>query len=254
MTIVRLPVFQLVKTAYQDLWHVVHAMPLLVGCGLLIVLAASFVESAIPLSVWNTAVVGTVAGFLVTVARSFLLVPVLIATHRYILLGEVTPGYALEAGDPSFQAFFGWQVALLALSTGTSWIGGATQSDDTRFISAVAFLALTYVAVWIAVRLSILLPAIAVHARNANAKSAWADTKGHAFRIFLIFLTVSIPIGAIIVLELMMLEPGSQARGSEMSFFGMIISSPTQIALVILYVATASRVFQIIGQRLNPPA
>ncbi len=254
MTTIRLPVFRLSKTAYGDLLNVVLAMPLLIGCGILIVLAVSVVESAIPLSVWNTSVLGSAVGFLVTVVRSFLLVPVLIAAHRYILLGEVTPGYAMDVGAPSFQSFFGWQVALLALSTVTSWIGGATQGDDAWLISAIAFLALTASGVWIAMRLSIVLPAVAVGAPNTSAKSIWEDTKGHAFRIFLLFLVVSIPIGAVIVLELMLLGPGSQARGSGLSVLDMIISSPTQIALIILYVATASRVFQVIGQRVNGQA
>lgn len=254
MTTIKLPVFELFKTAYRDLRHVVFAMPMLAGFGVLIVLAVSVADALAPSALWSVPVLGSILGFLVTVVRSILLAPILIAAHRYIVLGELTSGYALDPGDPSFRAFVGWQVALVLLSTVTAWLSGLAQGVDNWFVSTVVFLVLTFIGVFIAIRLSILLPAIAVGAANPTAKSAWEDTKGHAFHIFLVFLLVSLPIGLVVVGMVLILGPGADAGGSASSVVSMVIGSPLQIALLFVYVSVASRTYQAIGQRVNTPA
>src|SRR5882757_2311305 len=116
MTTSRLPILPASKTAYRDLCHVIMAMPALIGCALLIILAQTVVEIMVPQGVWSTPFLGSVLGFLLGVMRSFLLTPIMIAAHRYIILGEVTSGYMLDPATPAFQAFFRWLVALSALS------------------------------------------------------------------------------------------------------------------------------------------
>jgi hypothetical protein len=247
----RLPILQASKTAYRDLWHVIMAMPVLVGCALLVVLAETVAQIMVPQRLWETPFLGGVLGFLVTVLRSFLLTPIMIATHRYIILGEVTPGYVFDPAAPAFQVFFRWLVALSAVSAlvtlGYSLVLAASPGI---VISMAVFVIGMVVVIALTARLSILFPAIAVGAPGTDARHAWADSKGHAFRIFLIFLVASLPLMAVIMFELFALGPGMLERGSRLSVVDLIIGSPIQTALIILYVAIASRLFQALGRRL----
>jgi hypothetical protein len=246
-----LPILLAAKTAYRDLLHVVLAMPVLSGCALLIVLAASVVDISVPQKLWATPVLGDILSLLMDIARGFLLTPIMIAAHRYILLAEVTPGYVLDPGASEFQLFFGWLAALSvlsALSTGVySFVlaagVGLVISSAVFIIGAIVLVAVTF-------RLSILFPAIAVGAPGATAKNAWADSERHGLRIFLIFLVGSVPLMAVVLFELLALGSGVQDRGSKLSVGNMILGSPIQTGFVILYVAIASRLFQTLGRRL----
>lgn len=255
MATARLPILRAAKTAYRDLWHVIMAMPVLVGCTLLIVLAVSVVQIMVPQRVWDTSLLGGVLGFLAGVLRSFLLTPIMIATHRYVILGEVTPSYMFDPGAPAFQAFFRWLVALSALSAAATLVHSLMLAASLWIVVSIAvFIVSSVVVIAVTVRLSILFPAIAVEAAAANAGNAWADTEGHAFRIFLIFLVASVPLMAVVFLELFALGPGMLKRGSTLSVVDLIIGSPVQTGLVILYVAIASRLYQALAQRLNGQA
>ena len=89
---------------------------------------------------------------------------------------------------------------------------------------------------------------------GANAGNAWADTEGHALDIFLIFLVASLPLAAVAIGELFVLGPGLLERGSTLSVIDLIIGSPIQTGLAILYVAIASRLFQALAHRLTGKA
>jgi hypothetical protein len=247
----RLPILLTAKTAHRDLWHVIMAMPVLVGCAMLIVLAVAVVQIMVPLWLWDTTFLGSLLGFMVSVLRGLLLTPIMIATHRYILLGEVTPGYMFDPGTPAFQAFFRWLVALSGLSAVTSLVHSLVLDAGLWVLVTIAvFIVSIVVVVAVTARLSILFPAIAVDATGANASNAWADTEGHAFRIFLMFLVTSMPLMAVVFLKLFAIGPGMLKRGSTLSVVDLVIGSPIQTGLAILYVAIASRLFQALARRL----
>jgi hypothetical protein len=251
VTTIRLPILRASKTAYRDLWHVIMAMPALIGCALLIILAQTVVEIMVPQGVWATPFFGSVLGFLLGVLRSFLLTPIMIATHRYIILGEVTSGYVLDPATPAFQAFFRWLVALSALSAGATLVHALVLAASPWIVVTIAvFILGAVVVIAVTARLSILFPAIAVGAVGANAGNAWADTEGYVFGIFLVFLVASVPLMAVAILELVALGPGLMERGSTLSIIDLIIGSPIQTGLAILYVAIASRIFQALAHRL----
>jgi hypothetical protein len=251
MAITKLPILRAAKTAYRDLWHVVLAMPVLAGCALLIVLAVTVIDIVVPRWLWNLPVLGGIPGFLLGVLRSFLLTPIMIAAHRYILLGEVSAAYRLDPAAPDFRMFFGWLVALSAMSAMTSLVYALVLAASPWIvITAAVFIVGMVLMIGITARLSILFPAIAVGAPGAAARNAWADTKGHGFGIFWLFVVASLPLLAFVMLELLALGPGMLDRGSRLSVVDLIIGSPIQAALVILYVAIASRLFQALARRL----
>lgn len=230
-------------------------MPVLCGCALLIVLAAAVAENVVPLSLWVTPFLGGFLGLLLSVARSFLLTPIMIAAHRYIILGEVTQGYVLDPLAPGFQIFFGWLVALSVLSSAATLVQELVMAAGLWIVvTAAVFIIGIVVVVAITARLSILFPAVAVGAPQANAANAWADSEGHVLRIFLVFVAASVPLMAVTLLKVFALGPGITKRGSVLEVVDMIVSSPLQAGFVILYVAVASRLFQALGRRLIGPA
>src|SRR5262245_44409293 len=109
-----IPVMRTIGTGYGDIWRVVHAMPQLV----LIVAAINLVFDLTEWLVVPTSVQESLASFFaISVVRDLLIMPLLIAVHRFILIDEVTTRYAIEFGRPRFARFFACWVALNVLAT-----------------------------------------------------------------------------------------------------------------------------------------
>src|SRR5262249_19008540 len=112
------PVFQTVATAYRDVGHVIHAMPVLTGTMIAILIAFNLISvfflppptAAGHLSPDDLILLAAGA------VQSFLVTPFLIAVHRFILLHQVTGHYALAPQEPRFFRFFGWSLVITALS------------------------------------------------------------------------------------------------------------------------------------------
>ncbi len=148
------------------------------------------------------------------IAQSLLLAPLAIAVHRYVLLGEVTPHYALNPSDRRFQRYFGFAVVLQALwlSIGIWWIIGpfvfgapilpgepVTQEakENLGWILVVEFAA-PFVTGLIIARLTlgiaILFPTVATDAPGAGWRNAMNDSEGHIFRMFWAFALGLVPL------------------------------------------------------------
>jgi hypothetical protein len=246
-----LPILRAVTLAYEDLWRVWRAMPMLIACALLIALAAQVLEEVFPLRVIYGAISGHFLGIAIGALQSFCLTPILIAMHRFIVLEEVPAGYAVDPTQPSFIAFFSWLIALSLMSASVF----AVPELLTAFaISAKAalgpMLMVAIVMTIVTLRLAILFPAIAVGARGATAAHALADSKGHVLSIFLVFLLTLLPMVALAVAVTLTLGRGAMVRGSTLDVVGMALGSSIHTVVLILVVAVASRLFQAIGERL----
>ena len=97
------------------------------------------------------------------------------------------------------------------------------------------------VGIFIFLRLTILFPAIAVDAPGASVSNAFADTKGHAFDIGLIFATACLPILALSML-LVPLDPAGLIVK-----MGLVLLSAL---FLTLFIAMASRIFQALAVRV----
>jgi hypothetical protein len=245
----RLPITRLVVTAYRDVWRVVLALRTLVVCAVLILLAVKVAEDFVPLRVWMRPIVGEPLGFVLGAVQSFLVTPFMIAVHRFIILDEVTPGYALDPSKPSFRLFFGWLVALSTVGSLVLWTYGLLTALGAPVMAAIVPTALVLVvAVIVSVRLTVLFPAIAVDLPGAQASNAWADTKGHAFGILVIFALALLPLLAISLATSFIL--GSKALDVGTPTL-LVVSAVMHGATLTLCVAIASRVFQTLGDRMR---
>jgi len=185
--------------------------------------------------------------------QSFFLTPVLIAIHRFILIEEVRPVYYVAYQTVRFQRFFAWSVALMALTSAASLIGELLALVGlASWVTGVIHVVLFLVTLFISLRLTILFPAIAVDARGADPAKAFADTKGHAFGIFLIGLVAILPLLAIaiVVIVATVVTSGSAADAPPSA----AVTITTQVLFGVigmpLFVAIASRIFQALADQV----
>jgi hypothetical protein len=249
-------VFQTIKTAYSDVWRVIHAMPVLVG-SMIAILIAFNLASLFVLPAPSPGSFRSLSDLIPLAAgavQSFLTTPFLIAVHRFILLHQTTGQYALAPQEPRFFRFFGWSLVITALSlipsVLQSWLGAFGFPD---LFTGVLTLAIMIGCFFLTFRLTILFPAIAIDAPGATAANAYADSEGSVWRIFFIFFVTILPFVAF-ALGLYALGLISIAKDiSPLKIAGQIVTAIVGVPVYALFVAVASRLFQALGERLNQP-
>jgi hypothetical protein len=252
------PVLQTVKTAYRDVGRVIHAMPILVGSMIAILIAFNLAGLFIlPASTPGSFRSPLYVLILLAAAavQSFLTTPFLIAVHRFILLHQLTGQYALAPQESRFFRFFCWSLVITALSLFPSVLqAGLGALGSPRAFTGVLTLAIMIVCFFLTFRLTILFPAIAIDAPGATAAHAYADSKGNVWRIFSIFFLAILPFIAL-VFGLFFLGLISPARDiSPLKIGEKIVSAIVGVPVYALFVAVASRLFQALGDRLNLPS
>src|SRR5216683_7643384 len=115
-------VLHAVKYAYLDLRDIYEHLTNLAITALALSLAVSAIGFF--LSGFGFALFAQLVRLVAHIAFGFVMVPYLIAVHRFILLGEVTPGYDLMPGDPRFQRFFGWTIVFALLGAAPAVLSG----------------------------------------------------------------------------------------------------------------------------------
>jgi hypothetical protein len=181
----KLPIWPTLGASYREWRRMLAALRQLVINAFLIILAISVLDQFIPARLADQELFGTAITLVEAAMRAFLLTPILIAIHRFIILDEITKTYAVPLGEPALRRFFAWLFAFEVLAGFPLDFLGALQAlNVTLTASAIGFAAALVVAVALMVRLSILPPAIAVEAPGARLASALEDTKGSALRIF----------------------------------------------------------------------
>ena len=137
---------------------------------------------------------GEALGLAWNAAEAFPLTPIVIAIHRFVILDRITRNYTVPIGEPAFAVFFGWLLALKILIGLPFDLLGALQTLDWPVRASTLVFALALIAaVGMSLRLTILLPALAVEAPGASPWHALADTKGNTLRILGLFLLGLLP-------------------------------------------------------------
>ena len=198
--------------------------------------------------------------FVSNLAQGFLTVPYYIAVHRLVILGERTPSYALAPSSLRFQQFFWWWAALsvvtyLPISLVEIEILSQTGAPTTfSYLAALAAMPLILIAIIIVtLRLTIVFPAVAVDAPGATWENVMADTKGHAWRIFLFGLVATLPL----ILPALLLGAlsgfGSLTRSWIVSGLSLIFGSVLSVVGLTVFIVVASRLYLWIGNRTKQP-
>lgn len=243
----KLPIWAPVTTGYKDALNACNAMRGLAVYAALIALLGNAAGAVMPVRELDNLALSLGLGFVMNAAQNFLLTPIMIAVHRFILLEEVTSNYVLEPRRPTFRAFFGWLMALSVLSLLVSSL--VSIAPLPSFALAGLFMAGTIFIVVVSIRLAILFPAIAVDAPGATPANAWADSNGHGWRIFIIFALAAVPLFLIVLLLAKPFGLDTQHFGGK-TVLMTAVSAITEAFFVVLSVAIASRLFQALADRL----
>jgi hypothetical protein len=240
-------------TAWRDAFAAVSQMPVVLGVAILVVLVLNAIGAMVlprkvgePTGTWFE-----ILGFVIGLVQGFLLTPVAIAVHRFVLLGERAASYRLEPADPRFQRFFFFTVivqvmvgvpgALLSLVDKTSGAGAAA----VGLVGVVLFV----IAAIVMLRTLILFPAIAVDAPGADWRNALQDSKGHSWRILFIVIAVALPLMLIYLPVFFWLWWPAGPSGGALAF--LVVLEAVEIVLAAAaYAALASRLFAQLADRL----
>ena len=244
-------IFGAAKQAHEDALRTISAMPRVMLWGFLALtllnLLNQFTDKLI--GRLGTTFPADVTNYGIAVIWNLAAVPVLIATHRFILLDESTRDYSIRLRDRDFRRFFIGAVLVYTL---------LQLPNEIRFIyfaQEFSYVILgTLFAAFVTLRLIILFPAIAIGApRSEPLWHAYYDMKGHVMRTFAIFVVASIPIFVLLILVAIptgAIDARMQDPTGTFSLIFTTLSGVFQIFYLTLYAAIASRLLLAFGARV----
>jgi hypothetical protein len=192
------------------------------------------------------------------IVQGLVLTPLGIAVHRYVLLGEVTPHYALNPADRRFQWFFGVVLAVQALWTCIAiWlILGHFFGLPLLFVCLTAALVTGIVVVNVMLSIVILFPAVAIDAPGVGWRNAMDDSRGHAVRTFWAFALGLVPMFALDEVADLILGPREFGFGPHPAFqiIHVVLQAAESVLTVSAYAAIASTLYLALGSRLKGSA
>ncbi|MFZ2082738.1 MAG: hypothetical protein WAV38_40005 [Xanthobacteraceae bacterium] len=249
----KLPIWPTLSAAYREWRRMLPALRPLVINAFLIVLAISVLDQFVPARLADQEFFGTAITLAEAAVRAFLLTPILVAIHRFVILDEITKTYVVPLGEPSLRRFFAWLFTFEVLAGFPLDFLGAMQALNITFAASTAgFVAALVVTVALMVRLSILPPAIAVDAPDARLGAALEDTKGCALRVFAIFFVAIVPWLAIdLVAAVALIGRGIAVTGSVPGMIGLVFGGILQAVLLTLMAVIASLLFIALGTHVR---
>jgi hypothetical protein len=190
-----------------------------------------------------------VVSIIFSIAQALALTPLAIAVHRFVLLGEARDAYDFAPGDPRFQKFFMFTIALEILGALPSIIA-LPFLFIAPFLYSLVVLVLAIVAAIVAVRTVMLFPSIAIDSAGADWRNALADSKGHSWRIFFVLLCTVLPA---VVIEAIVVAIFSWVWVLSMIAFAIVIPIIT-VFVIAAAAAAASRLFSAYANQLGRPS
>lgn len=194
-----------------------------------------------------------------------LIAPFLIAVHRFVLLGEVTPRYVLDFSSPRLRLFAGWVVVLgliaaipsLILAAATAgppvyYSGSVGRPPAMALGSSLLVLTASVLVFAFLIRMAILLPAVAVDAPGTIWQNAVADTQGSGWFIACASALAGIPPALLYVAIGWLVRAAVPWPLPALIVLLLSLAAVFFVALA-LGVAIASRLYQALGDRLNRP-
>ena len=251
----KLPIWPTLSAAYREWRRMLPALRPLVINAFLIVLAIFALDEFIPARLADQEFFGTAITLAEAAMRAFLLTPIFIAIHRFIILDQITKTYVVPLGEPAFRRFFAWLFAFEVLAEFPLDFLGALQALNVTFAASTAGFVVALVAsVALMVRLSILPPAIAVDAPGARLAAALEDTKGSALRVFAIFFVAIVPWLAVDLAVIALIGRGVAVTGSVPGMIGLVFGGILQTVLLTLIAVIASLLFIVLGTHVRRSA
>lgn len=251
----RLPIFSTVAAAYREWWRMMQELRVVLACAFVIVLAASALTDLIPARLSDQELTGEGLTLLQEAIDAVLLAPILIAIHRFVILDQTSRAYLFPIGEPTFRRYIVWLFALNVLTTLPIDLLGVMQALNVPVLTSTFLtIAILVLAIALALRLSTLLPAIAVEASGAAPSQVFADTKGSVLRILTIIVLALVPWFAASALIFMLIGRRVEVVGSLPAMVGLAISSLMQTVALSLLTVVLSLLFIALAAKMKPQA
>jgi hypothetical protein len=248
----RLPVIPTLVAAYRDWGGMLISMRAIILSAILIITAISVGEELVPRNLWEPQLSGEALGLVRDAIWALLLAPVVLALHRFVILGEITPVYTLPVGEPAFRIFFGWLFALkVFIGLPFDLLGALQALNWSLWASTLAFAVALVAVILVSLRLSVLLPALAVEAPGATPSRALADTNGEALRILALFLLALLPWLAADIGGVFLLGPSAQVTGTPLAMIFLVMAGVLQTITLSLTTVIASHAFMALAAQAN---
>ncbi len=252
MTDAHLPIKRTLSASYRDWRRFLLAQRGIVLCGFLIIVAIAAVVAFESPLLSQQILAGSILDLLEDAVWALLLTPVVIAVHRFVIQDVITGSYTLPLGDPVYRLFFVWLFALMLLAGLPFTLLGVMQMLGWPLpVTTAGFAAALLAAAALALRLTILLPAIAVQAPGATPASAFADSGDQALRIFAVFFLGLAPWAILDIVVTILLGRGAEIAGSPRAMVGHLVAGISQTVTLTLSAAIASHVFQALGDAVK---
>ena len=256
------PIIGTAVMGWRDGLGAINAMPVVAGIAFIILLIIGALSTLLlPAPAPGSGeAVSIVASIVSSIIRAFVVAPLAIAVHRYVLLGEVTPGYALDPSSPRYMRFVGFAILVNLLLLAPSLILvvpmmiAAVPAAMTAVGGIVAFVLFVFVMI-VALRRTILFPAVAVDAPGASWTNARNDTMGNSWRVaFILFCTIIPTIVVSVPFYFLLMWPlGGVTTFAQVAF--SVISTVIQLLSICTLAAAASHIFRTLAHHLaTPPA
>jgi hypothetical protein len=251
----RLPILPTLVAAYRDLGRLLTAMRALMLSAFFIMLATSVAAELVSQRLWDQELAGEALGFAQNAIEAFLLTPVVIAIHRFVILDKITSKYTVPLGEPVFGIFFGWLLSLKVLIGLPFDLLGVLQTLNWSLpASTLAFALALIAAVGVLLRLTILLPALAVEAPGATLSHALADTKGHVLRVLALFFLALAPWLGAAIGGVLLLGRGATITGSPLAMLSLVMGGVLQMITLSLTAVIASHAFMALAAQVKRAA
>jgi hypothetical protein len=251
----RLPILPTLVAAYRDLGRLLTAMRALMLSAFFIMLATSVAAELVSQRLWDQELAGEALGFAQNAIEAFLLTPVVIAIHRFVILDKITSKYTVPIGEPVFGIFFGWLLSLKVLIGLPFDLLGVLQTLNWSLpASTLAFALALIAAVGVLLRLTILLPALAVEAPGATLSHALADTKGHVLRVLALFFLALAPWLGAAIGGVLLLGRGATITGSPLAMLSLVMGGVLQTITLSLTAVIASHAFMALAAQVKRAA
>ena len=195
----------------------------------------------------------------ILVGLCFLLTPFFLAVHRFLLLGEAATRYDFKPSSPRFQLFFGWLAVGVVLLSFPSTLAAFAEAKGPVYyfgrpppVLDSTIVTVARIVTWAMVaQLLVLFPAVAVDAPGAGWQNAFSDTRSRIWFVLAVTILPFIPIGllGVAVVPLFRFSAGSLTG----LVAGLLWLGATLLIASTLGAVIASRLYQVIGDRLNTP-
>ncbi|MGH6812825.1 MAG: hypothetical protein ACREDM_10925 [Methylocella sp.] len=171
---------------------------------------------------------GVALYFLISIAFGIATTGFIVGTHRMVLKSEHRGGLGYFRFDGATWKYFGYTIVFgITVAIAFAIVGAVAAAISVA--GAILLAPLAIAAIFIALRLWIFLPAVAIGGPGSLA-SAWAATRGNTLRLFTGALLVGLPAEiASVILNAIFVKSGFIGK-----LIGAILVGPIEAALVLL--------------------